>query len=301
MNLTGHNLTLLVSLSTLLDEKNVTRAAARLGLTQPALSAQLARLRDLFGDALLIPATSGKGMVLTARAEHLREPLRQALQVVEDVVTHLPRFDPAASDRIFVIGANDNASAIVGPRLVELLQVAGPLGIRLSIRAIDPMRLTEQLESGEIDVALVTHSAVGGMSHELLLEEDFRMAQRRDHKRGITPPTMEEYVRLEHVIVSGDGRGFHGFIDDLLAEKGFARRVVVAVQYYNVVPLLLHTTDMVCTLPARFLDRYEGSLVSLPLPFEVRRFSLFAAWHARFDKDLAHAWLRQQLAICTAA
>jgi DNA-binding transcriptional LysR family regulator len=295
MKFTGHNLVLLTSLSVMLEEKNVTRAAAKLNLTQSALSAQLSRLRDLFDDPLLIPAQSGKGMVLTARAEHLRQPLRQALQVLEVVVGDVPVFDPAKSDRTFVIGANDNAAAIITPRLLQLVKAASPLGIRISIRAIDPVHLPGRLESGEIDVALGSRNAAVNLSHELLLQEDFRMAQRMDHPRGTAPPTLEEYLRLEHLVVSGAANGFHGFIDDVLAENGHSRRVGVSVPYYNIVPLLLQSTDFVCALPSRFLSRYQCSLVSLPLPFEVRNFCLFANWHTRFDKDLAHGWLRQQL------
>jgi DNA-binding transcriptional LysR family regulator len=281
MNLTGHNLALLASLSTMLDEKNVTRAAARLGISQPALSAQLARLRDIFNDPLLTPAMSGKGMVLTPRGAHLREPLRQALQVLEDVVSIAPVFDPSVAQRAFSLGANDNASAIMGPRLIQL---------------------AEQLETGEIDIALVSKSAVpSNASNEPLLQEEFRMAQRKDHPRGTRPSTIEEYAQLEHVIVSGDGGGVRGFIDDLLAEKGLSRRVGVSVQYYSLVPLILQMTDLVSTLPARFLDRYADSLASTPLPFEVRRFNLYATWHTRFDNDPAHAWLRGQLALCASS
>lgn len=161
------------------------------------------------------------------------------------------------------------------------------------IRALDPARLAGQLESGEIDVALGARSAMVNLSHELLLQEDFRMAQRMEHPRGGEPPTMEEYLRLEHLVVSGTANGFHGFIDDVLAENGHMRRVGVSVPYYNIVPLLLQSTDFVCVLPSRFLSRYECSLASLPPPFEVRNFSLFANWHTRFDNDPARSWLRQ--------
>jgi DNA-binding transcriptional LysR family regulator len=126
MNLTGHNLALLTSLSVMLEERNVTRAAAKLNLTQSALSAQLSRLRDLFDDPLLIPAQSGIGMVLTSRAEHLRQPLLQPLQVLKVVVGDVPVFDPAKSDRTFVIGANDNSAAIILPRLLQFPHSASP-------------------------------------------------------------------------------------------------------------------------------------------------------------------------------
>lgn len=298
MNVTRHNLALLASLSAILDEKNVTHAAAKLGISQPALSAQLATLRNMLDDPLLVPAMPGRGMVLTPRGNYLRDPLRRALQALEDVVNNEPLFDPLTSQRVFAIGANDNASAIIGPKLLQSVKSAGVNGIRFSFRSIDFDKLPEQLETGEIDVALVSKIVMPNASQEPLLEEEFRMAQRKGHPRGEREATLEEYAALEHVIVSGDGGGFRGFIDDILAAQGLRRRVGVSVQYYSLVPLLLQATDLVCTLPARFLDRYSNVLVSTPLPFETRRFDLFSTWHSRFDSDSSHVWLREQLSLC---
>jgi DNA-binding transcriptional LysR family regulator len=299
MDIKGHDLPLLMSLRIMLDERNVTRAAARLGISQPALSAQLARLRDVFGDQLLTPAASGKGMVLTPRGNELREPLRAALQHLEDVVSKPAAFDPKNSDRTFAVGANDNATAIVGSRLISLTRNRGLSGIRFAFRSIDFAKLTDQLETGEIDVALVSKSAVpSNMPSQALLEEHFMMAQRHDHPRGLRAPSLKEYARLDHIIVSGDGGGFRSFIDDILAANGVTRRVAVSVQQYSVVPLLLQSTDLVCTLPLRFLNRYQNDLRALHLPFDTRAFTLQATWHARFDNDPGHQWLRQQLKTC---
>ena len=302
MDIGGQALPLLVSLSAMLEEKNITRAAARLGISQPALSAQLARLRDIFDDQLLTPAASGKGMVLTPRASMLRDPLKSALQHLEDVVGAPSAFDPTQSDRTFTIGANDNATAMLGAQLIARLRSQGVSGIRLAFRAVDFSKLQDQLETGEIHVALISRSNAlpASFSHQTLLDEEFRMAQRKGHPRGDRPPAIEEYVALEHVLVSGDGGGFRGFIDESLEKGGFARRVGVSVQYYSVVPLMLQTTDLVSTLPSRFLDRYADSLASFPLPIEVQRFVLNATWHQRFDQEPGHVWLRQQLALCAA-
>jgi DNA-binding transcriptional LysR family regulator len=297
MDMNGHNLPLLASLSVLLSERNVTRAAERLGISQPALSAQLARLRDVFGDQLLTPATSGKGMVLTPRGLQLKEPLREALQRLEDVVREPPSFDPKESERTFSIGANDNASAIIGARLIQRLRQGGAAKVRLAFRAVDFSRLSDQLETGEIDVALISRKALpGGMPNEPLLDECFMMAQRKGHPRGARRLSLREFASLEHVIVSGDGGGFRSFIDDILAEKGLTRRVGLSVQYYSIVPMILQSTNFVCTLPARFLTRYASMLASFELPFDAGRFSLYSTWHARFDNDPGHTWLRHQLA-----
>ena len=301
MDIRGHDLPLLVSLRTMLDERNITRAAVRLGVSQPALSAQLARLRDVFGDQLLTPATSGKGMVLTPRGAALREPLRQALQTLQDAVSEPAPFAPKATERIFSIGANDNATAIVGSRLISNIRGKGITKLRIAFRAVDRARLADQLENGEIDVALVSQRGLrSAFSSQPLLEEEFMMAQRKGHPRGSKRPSLKEYAGLDHVIVSGDGGGFRGFIDEILDRKGMARRVSVSVQHYGVVPPILASTDLVSTLPKRFLSRYRDTVVSVPLPFATTPFSLHATWHPRFDNDPAHAWLRRELSACMA-
>ncbi|AIR66569.1 LysR family transcriptional regulator [Cedecea neteri] len=301
MNLSGHNLALLASLNTLLEECNVTRAAEKLNISQPALSAQLARLRDLFEDQLLIPAQSGRGMVRTPLGAHLREPLRRALQTLEEVVAQQPEFDPARAHRTFTLGANDNAAAIIAPRLIKLTRDAGWHHIRFAFIAPQPNRLQSQLETGEIDIALTSRDAVPGAQQLPLVDEAFQLAQRKGHPRGNVPLTLESYASLEHILVSGQGGGFRGFIDDLLADQGLARRVGVSVQFYSLVPLILQNSDLVCTLPARFLSRYHEVLDAFPLPFDVRHFSLYATWNRRFDDDAAHRWLRAQLQASVAA
>ncbi|WP_338822844.1 LysR substrate-binding domain-containing protein [Bradyrhizobium septentrionale] len=210
-----------------------------------------------------------------------------------------PVFEPKSSQRTFAIGANDNASAMLGGRLVQRMRRSGAATTRLAFRAVDPARLAAQLEAGEIDIALVSKNALpNGMPHRPLLEERFMMAQRKAHPRGSRRPSLKEYASLEHVIVSGDGGSFRGFVDDILAARGLTRRVGVSVQHYSVVPVILQSTDFVCTLPARFLARYSNVLTAIGLPFDAGHFSLYATWHARFDNDPGHVWLRDLLADC---
>lgn len=299
MDISGHNLNLLVSLSILLDEKNVTRASRRLGISQPALSAQLARLRDVFDDQLLIPALSGKGMVLTPRAAVIKEPLRARLLALGELISSQAAFRPDISTRTFTIGANDNASAILAPHLIASIKQKQATQINLAFRTIDPLKLADQLESGGIDIALVSgEAAAGSLSTALFISEEFKLAQRKGHPRSTRPPSLEDYARLEHVIVSGPGGGFRGFIDDILKEHGFSRRVAVSVQYYNLVPLILQATDLVCTLPTRFIERFGQTVDAVDLPFKARDFCLYATWHPRFDHDPGHQWLREQIIQC---
>ena len=297
IDLRGIDLNLLVSLDALLAESNVTRAAQRLHLTQPAVSTQLARLRQIFGDPLLIPAETGRGMTRSTRALELMEPLHLALKNLEAVVRHQPSFDPHTDHRSFVIAANDNATAVLGQRLMEQLPtLAGP-GVRIAFVAADQPSMATRLERGEIDLLLGSERMVpASMKARKLFDEHFVVVQRKGHPRGTAPLDLDTYCTLNHVLVSTSGGSFHGFMDEHLDALGRERRVVLSVQHFTLVPELLARTDYVSTLPARFAERYRARLDIFELPFEARGFTLFAAWPPRNQADPAHVWLRDTLA-----
>ena len=297
IDLRGIDLNLLVSLDALLAESNVTRAAQRLHLTQPAVSTQLARLRQIFGDPLLIPAETGRGMTRSTRALELMEPLHLALKNLEAVVRHQPSFDPHTDHRSFVIAANDNATAVLGQRLMEQLPtLAGP-GVRIAFVAADQPSMATRLERGEIDLLLGSERMVpASMKARKLFDEHFVVVQRKGHPRGTAPLDLDTYCALNHVLVSTSGGSFHGFMDEHLDALGRERRVVLSVQHFTLVPELLARTDYVSTLPARFAERYRARLDIFELPFEARGFTLFAAWPPRNQADPAHVWLRDTLA-----
>ncbi|WP_241014782.1 LysR family transcriptional regulator [Burkholderia sp. Ac-20379] len=293
--LRGADLALLGSLDVLLDEANVTRAAARLHLSQPALSAQLARLRELTGDPLLVPARHGRGMTPTARALAIREPLRAALQGLQAALAHGVSFDPEHDARTFQVIASDNGFVMAGVDLVRRVAQRAP-NVRLAFRSVPADQAGAWLENGSADLLIAADFAIpAGMTTHALLRERYVMAQRKSHPRGLAPPDLDAYCALDHVIVSSDGGGFHGFMDDALARGGRTRRVTISVQQYHLAPLVLEATDCVCALPERFLQRFDDRLDLLPLPVEVGGFGLNAAWHPRDDANAAHRWLREQL------
>jgi DNA-binding transcriptional LysR family regulator len=297
MDMNRADLNLLVSLDVLLEEANVTRAARRLKLSQPALSAQLARLRDLFGDPLLLPAETGRGMTLTARAVGLRDPLRAALRDLDRVVTHAPEFDPAESTCAFQIAMSDNGVAILGVDLVAwVASHAGP-GIRVAFRPVDPARIGALMENGDVDLLISIQSLIPpAMKARVLLEDRYLMAQRRGHPRGTTAPDLDTYCALRHVLVSLDGGGFHGFMDDYLHRLGRQRQVAVSVPQYHLMPDILEATDYVGVMPSRLVQRFARRLDAFELPIPTHDISLYASWHPRMQADVAHQWLRELVA-----
>lgn len=295
MDIRPTDLPLLVSLNALLEENNVTRAAARLHLSQPALSAQLARLRELMGDPLLVPAESGRGMVPTARALALRAPLREALRLLETVVHDPEGFAARTAERTFVVAANDNVMTMFGVELVRAMAEQGGDGLRLSFREPDLDGIVGRMERGECDLLLAAAQAIpAALKAAPLSSERYMLAQRPGHPRGQRAPTLKQYCALGHVLVSTRG-DFRSFIDERLEQTGHKRRVAVTVPHYNLVPAILASTDYVCTLPVRFLQRYSGQLEILALPLELPEFPIAMAWHPRSEHDAGHRWLREQL------
>lgn len=297
IDLRGIDLNLLISLDALFTERNVTRAATRLHLTQPAVSTQLAKLRLIFDDPLLIPAETGRGMLPSARGEQLAGPLHAVLKELQAVVDYRPHFDPQVDARCFTIAANDNATAVLGLRLMENLpRLAGP-EVRIAFVMADTQRIADQLERGEVDLLLGTERMVPTqMKARKLYDERFVMVQRKGHPRGGEPLDLDAYCALKHVLVSISGGSFHGFMDEHLEALGRRRDVVLSVQSFAVATELLVATDYVLTLPERFAQRHADVLDRFELPFPARGFTLFAAWHPRNQTDPALRWLRDTLA-----
>ncbi|WP_061291671.1 LysR family transcriptional regulator [Azotobacter vinelandii] len=286
------DLNLLVTLNALLAEHNVTRAAMRLHLSQPTVSVQLARLREVFGDPLLLPGP--RGMRPTARADELREPLRQALEALERAVAPSSPFDPARAGQTWRIAASDyGESTILSPALAELRSAAP--GTRLAILELLPPMLARQAEQGDIDLAFhISAEAPPSLQRRPLFTERYVLAGRVGHPRLKRRPTLAQFCKLDHVIVSPDGGGFHGVTDTALAELGMTRRVALSVPHFLFLASVLTSTDLVAMVPSR-LVRDNDALQVVEPPLEVPGFEMLMLWHERVHRDPAHQWLREHI------
>lgn len=284
---------LLRAFAALYAQRNVTRAAEQLGIGQPALSARLTRLRAHFGDTLFTPSSTGRGVVPTARADQL-DPL------VRDLITRLDRlteplaFDPKTSERTFRLALYENPAVMLIPDLVRKLQSTGP-NIRIAVVAPDPERMSEGMEDGSIDMFVGSGRTSSLWLSRTLFEEQFVVAQRAGHPRGLGPLTLDEYCALDHVLISAEGGGFSGLVDDTLAMTNRRRRVTVSVQTYALAPLVVANSDCLCTLPRRFLAKYAAAIEIMEPPFALDAVGLTAFWHPRHQDDEGHAWLRGQI------
>jgi DNA-binding transcriptional LysR family regulator len=295
MDLNRIDLNLLVSLDVLLAERNVTHAARRLSLSQPALSAQLRQLRELFRDPLLLPAA--RGMTPTARALELQAPLREMLATLSGLVAERQPFDPASAEHTFRIATTDSIQSVVCVPLIARLRSLAPRA-RVALFPATP-KLPEQLASGELDLTLVTPQAMpASLKNRPLYDESFLCLLRPGHPAAARPLDLDTFCSLDHVLVSPAGGGFSGAVDVALGKLGRSRRVVVSVNSFLLAPELVAESDLVCTVPARLARRWADRLAVMAPPCEVDSFAVHMGWHPRAHSDPAQRWLREQVDAC---
>lgn len=288
------DLNLLVALDALLMESNVTRAARRLHLSQPALSARLRRLRSIFRDPLLVPAQ--KGMIPTQRALELREPLREALEKLHGVVAERTPFDPAQADLVVNIAGSDYVQCALLRPLMAALKHQAP-HMRCAWRQLNPPALFEQMQRTEIDLAIMTvNSAPAQLRSRTLFSERYLFIARRDHPRIRRSVDLDTFVELEHVVVSPRGGGFSGPTDAALKARHRSRRVALSVATFLIVPEIVAQSDLVAVVPERLLGSHRDRLLVREPPVPIAGFTMGMVWHERTTAHPAHRWFRETLA-----
>jgi DNA-binding transcriptional LysR family regulator len=278
----------------LLDERNVTRAAARLGYTQPTVSGMLTRLRDLFGDPLFV--RTQRGMLATPRAERLAIPLKQLLADGRRLVTR-DVFDPASAAMAFTISSNDYMQrALLVPFIKVLRSEAKHIQLAIAPALIEG--LADALARGQIDMAVtIPEFAMPDLPSRLLYRERYVVAVRRQHplarRKSIT---VERFCAYDHVLVSPTGGSFEGPTDQVLAKLKQTRNVRYSVPSFLLVPELLQTDDLIALVPSRLIREHKKQLTLLRPPIDVPGFDVIAVWHPRVNKEVAHRWFRGRLA-----
>lgn len=298
MDLRRIDLNLLVTLDVLLSERNVTLAGQRLGLSQPAVSSRLARLRTMFGDRLFTPAR--RGLAPTARALDLRQPLARLLAEL-DALVGSRGFDPARTVRTFRVVAADAVHAAVTAPVAAALQDRYR-GLSVAMLAPDGASLERRLAAGEVDLLLVASPMMPVSAiTKPLYRERFVCVARPGHpalERGLS---IDAFCHYEHVLVSTEGGGFRGAVDDALEGLGRRRSVRTSVPNFLVVPELLRESDLIATVPSRVARLWAGRLSIFEPPFELPGFAILVGWGGRSETDDGLAWLRGQLAEFAAA
>lgn len=291
-NLRGVDLNLLVVLEALLAERNVTRAAARLGLSQPATSRALGRLRALLGDRLL--AEGPGGYSLTPRAAALEPVLKGALAEIAGMLDARP-FDPAtAKGRIRLMTPDLHTARLLSHLLVQVAEAAPGLDIEVPPLREDPL---SALENDRIDAVIgVIDEARSGLQRRALFDDRYVCLLRSDHPVAGQGLTMERFLAADHIVVAISDLGPTA-VDDVLARRGASRRVRVRVPSFLAAVDTVSRSDLVMTLPAMLARTVAdpGRFVVLPPPLDLPGFTMSLIWHKRYQDDPSHIWLRDSI------
>ena len=293
MDFHGIDLNLLVAFDALMGERNVTRAAARVGVSQPAMSAALSRLRTLLGDPLFLRGAAG--LLPTPRARDLAEPLSQALAQIADTLVTRPGFVPGKASLVFNLGLQDYPTFVLLPALLEALARQAP-GIALNVRAFnDRNQAIDLLDAGVIDAAIGVPptKADRRILTRPLLKDEFVTLVARDNPAAHRTLTLHRFLALTHILVSPEGER-HGIVDQALAQQGKARKLGLTLPQMFAVPTIVARTRMTATLLKRFAlaSAAANDLVLLPPPIDLPEMTFHLTWHRRNDASQAQAWLR---------
>lgn len=294
-NLARIDLNLLVALDALLSERSVTRAAQRVGLGQPAMSHNLARLRAIFRDEILVRRADG--MHPTPRALALAGAVRLALTQIQTAVLDRGSFDPATTGRTFRIGIPDSLAVGLMPALVARLRQSAP-NVRLQLRSTAPQDVPDLLDADQIDIGVAGFDRVLPHHNRRHLYSDGYLCLFNPALVPVAAPiSLEDFVRFPHILGSLRGDSW-GVVDKALAKQGLARTVVLATPHFISVPFVLKQAPVISTLPAKLARRFAATigLTASPVPVPLDDFFISLLWHASREHDPAHVWLRATLA-----
>ncbi len=295
MNVTELDLNLLRAFDAIAAGGSVTAAGERLGLSQPAISNALARLRKHFGDPLFV-RTPG-GMRPTPFAQQLAAPVRQALQLVQSALAQHAGFEPKSAQATFRFYMSDIGEMVFLPGLLERFKREAP-GVKAEVAQLPMRDIHAALEAGEIDLAVgFLPGLTTGIRRQPLFHEHYVCMLRADHPNIGAQISRKQFREAAHVLVSSAGTG-HQVIEETFVKEALEDRIAARVPHFLVVPMILERTDLVVTLPSRIAAVFArlGEFKVLKLPVAMPKFEVRLHWHERFHQDPANRWLREVMA-----
>lgn len=291
LNLAGLDLNLLVVFDALMTEQSVTRAGERVGLSQPATSNALSRLRALMADELFVRTAAG--LRPTPKAITLMAQLNPALEQIQSTLLKEEAFNPSTSDRTFAVGMSDHVEFTLLPKLIQTLQTIAPQ-VSLQVRSGDRQKLFSLLDNGEIDLACgVFPEKIQLHQEQILFKETYVCVCRKDHPRIGESISLQEYISIPHLLVSIKEDRV-GRVDRLLTKQNLKRHITLSTPHFLVAPFILAQTDLITTLASRIAITFEKvqPLKLLPVPLDLKGFAVSMRWHRSTHSVPACQWLR---------
>ena len=294
MDLRNIDLNLLLLFSHIYRERSISRAAIKLNLSQSAVSNSLAKLRERLQDPLF--TRTSRGMTPTLRAKQLSEPINQALDLIQNSLKNEEDFDYSVSDRTFIIAVEDYGEAVILPRFIDWLSIVAP-NVRIQIRPEPGMTLKEELEKGQVDLALDYFVLEGKKFHNYcVMTETLLSMTRREHPDINEKLSLDTYLKLRHVALIPRAKTMP-MIDLALAKRGLQRQIAVEVPHFLSMPFMVQKTNLICTLPKRMATLYSDyfQLRLYTPPLRIPKFPVYLLWHESIEEDVGHKWLRNSL------
>jgi len=304
VNINKVDLNLLIYLDVLLREKNVTRAANQLNITQPAMSNGLKRLRTLFNDPILVRTSDG--MVPTERSQALGPVIRKILLELEEALQSEDNFNPATSERVFRLMASDYAASTLIPNLLSNISKIAP---HICIDIMTPSDINfHDVEAGKVDMAINRFEELPQSFHQKALWRDSFSCLMAADSPVVKRFGLQSYLRAKHIWVSKTGFGVGvgmdpkdvqklGWVDEALSRIGEQRSIKVFTRNYNVAMQLAAQDQLIATLPSKAAARYvsDPGFVVVPPPFDIPDIELKMIWSPLLHHDSSHIWFRQQV------
>jgi DNA-binding transcriptional LysR family regulator len=291
MELKDIDLNQLVVFQQLIVERRVSRVAETLGLTQPAVSNTLAKMRRQFGDELFLRTPTG--MLPTPFAEQLAESVGYALSMIQSGLNQQSRFEPVSYKRAVTIGMTDIGEIVFLPALMDRVRQEAP-GVTLSTVRNAVVNLRDEMEAGKVDLAIgLLPQLKAGFFQRRLFQQRYVCLFRRGHALDKARVTLQDYSRAEHLVVVSPGTG-HGKVDELIKRAGVDRQVSLTVPHFVSVGHILQGSDLVATVPERLAKHLVEpfGLRHVAHPIQLPEIAINMFWHAKSHRSAASQWLR---------
>jgi DNA-binding transcriptional LysR family regulator len=295
-NIASVDLNLLVAFDAILKERNITLAAQRIGLSQPAMSSALGRLRRTFNDALFV--RTGRGMQPTPYAELLAPPIQRACELIADSLRLGAAFEPAAATRTFTLYMTDIGEAVFLPRLTRAMTSAAP-DVMVRVLRVPARGAQEAMAAGEVDIAIgLFPDLKAGFFQQRLYRDEFVCVMRADHPQARAPLTAKAFGAMRHASIESAGTGHQAVVERAFARHRLHRRIGVTIPHFMALPAIVAETDLVATVPRRLAKTFAAypNVALVEAPIRIPSVDIKQHWHTRYHHDDANKWLRRLLA-----
>ncbi|MEO7149987.1 MAG: LysR family transcriptional regulator [Rhodanobacteraceae bacterium] len=295
-SLASIDLNLLVVFDAILKDRSITLAAQRIGLSQPAMSSALGRLRRLFNDPLFVRTATG--MQPTPYAQLLATPIQRACELIAGSLQIGGDFAPPSATRTFSLYITDIGAVVFLPKLMTALAARAP-HVKVQVLRIPERRAQDAMVAGEVDIAIgLFPDFKAGFFQQRLYGDEFVCVMRADHPQAEGLLTLKKFAAMSHAVIASAGTGHESTVERACAAAGLRRRIVLTLPHFMVLPLLVAQTDVVVTVPKRLGLAFAGfaNLKLLEPPIKIPRFEIKQHWHERYHHDQSNKWMRNLVA-----